>query len=250
VPGVSSRHSSNTRPLEGRRTIDPELESWLLENLTTEGRVVGRGYQAVVRRLKGRGGDFVVKSPHPNPFLTWLGRRAIRREAEVYDRLSGVPGIPRSFGLAASEHLVLEHIEGRTLRAAAAELGDREGFFARLLSTIESMHAAGVAHGDLKRKENTIVAAGEVPYLIDFGIACVGTEPFRGLVGRRFRTMRQMDLNAWIKLKHGPRPVDLPPEEAALHRPLAIERLARRLREPWKILSLRRLRKRRREKSG
>ena len=57
----------------------------------------------------------------------------------------------------------------------------------------------------------------------------------------------QMDLNAWIKLKHGARPTGLSEDEAALYRPLPAERLARRLREPWKVLTLRRLRKSRRK---
>ena len=43
---------------------------------------------------------------------------------------------------------------------------DRERFFARLLDTVKAMHAAGVAHGDLKRKYAT--AFGIAPsYLID-----------------------------------------------------------------------------------
>jgi hypothetical protein len=51
---------------------------------------------------------------------------------------------------------------------------------------------------------------------------------------------------AWIKLKYGAHPDPGLPEVIALHRPLPIERLARHLREPWKTLTLRKLRKRRR----
>lgn len=203
-----------------------------------------------MRQLNAESGGFVVKSPHPNPFLAWFGRRAIRREARLYELLAGVRGIPQSFGLAAGEHLVLEYVPGQTLRTAAPELKDRERFFTRLLDTIRAMHAAGVAHGDLKRKENTLVGPDETPYIIDFGIACLRPEPARGSGGRRFDLTRQMDLNAWIKLRYGAHPSELPPEHAALHRPLPVERIARRLREPWKLLTLRRLRKRRRAESS
>ncbi len=155
--------------------------------------------------------------------------------------------MPRSHGLAAGEHLVLEHVEGPTLRRAAPDLADRDRFFARLLETIRAMHAAGVAHGDLKRKENTLVAAGETPCLVDFGIAVLRREGAQGWNRKRFELVRQMDLNAWIKLKHGSHTDRLPAAEAALYRPLPIERWARRARTPWKWLTFRRLRKRRRE---
>lgn len=141
---------------------------------------------------------------------------------------------------------MLEHIEGPTLREAQTTLTDRDRFFSRLLATVQAMHASGVAHGDLKRKENTLVGPNETPYLIDFGIATLETPGSSYLTRKRFATMRQMDLNAWIKLKHGPVTDELSPEEAALHQPLLVERWARRARKPWKLLSLRSLRKRRR----
>jgi serine/threonine protein kinase len=200
-----------------------------------------------VRQLPSAAGELVVKSPHPNPFLAWFGRRAIRREARVYARLTGIPGVPASFGLARGDHLVLAHVEGSTLRQAAHTLENRERFFARLLETILAMHAAGVAHGDLKRKENTLVGPGERPCIIDFGIACVLGPAASAWSRRRFELTRQVDLNAWIKLKHGTRPENLPPADAEIYRPLAIERWARRLRPHWQWLTLRRARKRRRE---
>jgi serine/threonine protein kinase len=201
-----------------------------------------------VRRIDGEFGELIVKSPHPNPLLDWLGRRAIRREARVYERLGGIDGVPRSFGLAGTRHLVLEHVPGSTLRQAAAGLDDRERFFARLLASILAMHAAGVAHGDLKRKENTLVGPGESPVIIDFGVACLRDDSGSGLNRRRFELTRQMDLNAYIKLKYGPRTDDMTPEDAALHEPLLIERVARRMRAPWQFLTMRRARKRRRSR--
>jgi predicted Ser/Thr protein kinase len=201
-----------------------------------------------VRRLEHDDGEFVVKSPHPNRLLAWFGRRAIRREARVYNHLSNVPGIPRSLGLADSEHLVLEYVPGPTLRTAASALADRERFFTLLRESIQAMHAAGVAHGDLKRKENTLVGPDETPYLIDFGVACLRRAGKHHTNRIRFEQTRQMDLNAYIKLKYGPFTEQMSAEDAELYRPLLIERLARRARGPWKLLTLRRLRKSRRER--
>ena len=208
--------------------------------------MIGHGYQAVVRQLSSDVGELVVKSPHHNPFLAWFGRRSIQREAEVYDCLRGVKGVPRSYGLANSEHLVLEHVVGPTLRSAAADLSQRERFFDRLLESIHAMHEAGVAHGDLKRKENTLVGPDETPCIIDFGVACLRQDSGRGLRKKRFELMRQMDFNAYIKLKYGRLAEQMSPEDAALHRPLLIERMARRARGPWKFLTMRQARKRRR----
>src|SRR6185312_16486393 len=94
---------------------------------------------------------------------------------------------------------------GPSLREHEGTLVDREAFFAKLKSTVDAMHEAGIAHGDLKRKNNIIVGAGEQPYLIDFGIAC-RRDARDGLWNRWvFATFRQMDLNAWLKLKYGRR---------------------------------------------
>src|SRR5690606_16403649 len=142
----------------------------------------------------------------------WLWRRLLKREQRVYERLGGIPGVPRSYGLVADACLVLEYVAGPSLRTHENALADREAFFARLLATLRAMHAAGVAHGDLKRKDNVIVADGEVPYLVDFGIAALRG---RSHLANRivFETVRQMDYNAWVKLKYRGRPDELAPED-------------------------------------
>jgi predicted Ser/Thr protein kinase len=212
----------------------------------TPGRELGSGYQASVRLVPTPAGDIVVKRPHGGA-LAALWRHLLRREHAVYARLGGIAGIPRAYGLVDGEALALQYIEGPSLREHDAALADRDRFYARLLTTVLAMHAAGVAHGDLKRKHNVIVGADEQPYLIDFGIACTRD----GLLGRLlFATFRQMDVNAWLKLKYGRRidsgvePGTVSVEDASLYRPLLIERLARAVRVPWQLLTLRRPRQR------
>lgn len=213
-----------------------------------EGRLIGSGYQASVHLLDSPAGRVVVKQAHRSLLGRTVGARTLRREAHVYARLRGVPGVPRSYGLVDG-HLVLEHIEGPSLRERQYALENRERFFARLLETVDAMHAAGVAHGDLKRKDNVLVGGDEQPYVIDFGIAwCVSPESPRW---RRaiFGAIRQMDLNAWVKLKHGRTSEEaLPPSDAARWRPLWFERVARALRIPWQKVTLRRWRKRNRSR--
>ena len=163
----------------------------------------------------------------------------------VRSRTPTIPGIPRSFGLIGGG-LALEYVAGPSLREYEARIGDRAALFAKLLATLEAMHSAGVAHGDLKRKENIIVGPGERPYLVDFGIA-VRRSATQQLWNRCvFEPLVQMDYNAWIKLKYGRRidleaePAVLAPEDAAVYRPLWIERAARAVRVPWQTMTLRR----------
>jgi serine/threonine protein kinase len=212
------------------------------------GRVLGRGYQASVELHSTADGDVVVKKPHRGALLGWLWRYLLRREQSVYERLAGVPGIPRTYGLIAGEYLALEYVPGPSLREHESRLTDRAAFFAKLLETLRAMHAAGIAHADLKRKDNIIVAAGERPCLIDFGFAA---RRGRSWLGRAwFEHQRQGDYNAWIKLKYGRRlePAEaaavLSAEDAALYRPQWTERVARALRVPWQTITLRRPRQR------
>lgn len=213
-----------------------------------EGRVLGRGYQATVELYSTPTGDVVVKKAHAEGPLGSLYRYLLRREHAVYEQLAGVPGVPRTYGLIDGEHLALEYIAGPSLRTHERELTDRAKFFAALLETLRGMHAAGVAHSDLKRKANIIVGPDERPWLVDFGIAARrGTSS----LGRAwFEHQVQGDYNAWIKLKYGRRiePAEaarvLSPEDAALYRPLWTERVARAIRVPWQVITLRRPRQR------
>jgi serine/threonine protein kinase len=213
-----------------------------------DGRPLGEGYQASVELYSTPSGAFVVKKPHRAGPLAPLWRYLLRREHAVYERLAGVPGIPRTYGLIDGEYLALEYVPGPSLRVQEARLSDRDAFFTRLLDTVNAMHAAGIAHADLKRKDNIIVGPDERPYLIDFGIA-VRRRDSR-LSRSWFEHSMQADRNAWIKLKYGRRiepaeaPAVLSPADAALYRPLWTERIARAIRVPWQTLTLRRPRQR------
>jgi predicted Ser/Thr protein kinase len=212
------------------------------------GHVLGSGYQATVELYSTPAGDAVVKKPHSKGLLGPLWRRLLRREHAVYERLAGVPGVPRTYGLIDGEYLALEYIAGPALRSNESKLSDPDAFFASLLATLHAMHAAGVAHADLKRKANIIVGPGERPYLIDFGIAVRRGESRLGRAW--FEHAVQGDYNAWIKLKYGRRiePAEaasvLSAEDAALYRPLWSERIARAIRVPWQTITLRRPRQR------
>ena len=228
----------------GELTLDQAdaIRDWL----QTDGpaNTLGSGYQASIYLYRGPAGEFVIKEALGSMLRRRFSEASIRREEQVYRRLSGVPGIPRCFGLLDGKFLVLEYIPGDSYRKLEHRLGDRERFFANLLVTLNGMHEAGVAHGDLKRKDNILVGPDHEPYVIDFGIAIVADDR-RGFV---FDSIRQADRNAWIKHKYQGRTENLSAEDREIYKPMVLETVARAIRVFWQKLTLRRWRKRNRRR--
>lgn len=223
------------------RTLNPSQSEAILDWLDSSdaGIAPTSGYQASIRIYQGPAGAFAIKEPSGSWLRGTISRAAVRREAEVYRRLQGIPGIPTCFGCLDDRYLVLEHIPGDTLHALQDQLANRKKFFARLLETLRTMHDAGVAHGDLKRKQNILVGPGEHPYVIDFGIAVVAHNR-RGFL---FNLVRQVDQNAWIKHKYRGQIKDIAAEDAALYKPMRSEKVMRILRIAWHAATLRTWRK-------
>lgn len=242
--GVSRFERSLPTVTNDLETLSPSQRQAILEGLESSDPsvTVAPGYQASIRICHGPEGRFAVKEPSGWGLRNTLSLASIRREAEVYRRLKGIPGIPLCYGCLDDRYLVLEHIPGDTLDALDVGLTNREAFYARLLETLRMMHDAGVAHGDLKRKRNILVGPGGKPFVIDFGIAVVAKDR-RGLL---FELARQVDRNAWIKHKYRGRTENISAEDSAIYKPMRSERLMRLLRPAWQAATLRRWRKKRR----
>jgi serine/threonine protein kinase len=178
--------------------IDPHL----IRRLDfTSGELLGQSNQGEVRRFRLNGQELAIKKPKGR-YLGWQVRQAtLVREYRAYQRLAGLPGFTRCLGLIDKTFLVLEFRQGTPFRRA--ELADREAFFATLLDIIQTMHAAGVAHGDLKRKDNLLVDELGQPVILDLGAATLRKPGFHPLNQALFDFMCQTDLNAWVKLKYG-----------------------------------------------
>lgn len=170
-----------------------------------QGELLTQGHQAEVRRFQsqqtGWAEAVVIKAPCGRGVRRWLSQLGLRREYAAYCRLGQLPGIATCHGLSAGHHLVLQSVEGQRL----SDLDERPApaFFDRLLALIQSMHARGVAHGDLKRKDNLLITPDGHPVILDFGTAVVRQHGFHPLNHRVYALLQQTDLNAWIKLKYG-----------------------------------------------
>jgi predicted Ser/Thr protein kinase len=224
------------------------------------GEPISSGYQGVVYKIRvdtlWPGGSLPDGQPAPEsnylivkeamgiPVIRDLRRRMIRREYEIYRRLEGVAGIPRCYGLI-DDRLLLEFVAGHSLRLSTNELPDRDAFFATLLETLLAAHRAGVAHADMKRKENILVTPDGKPFLIDFGSAVIRNEE-RPLSRWLFEQACQIDLNAWVKHKYLARYDLISPADEEYFRPTAIERWTGPVRRAWRRLTVRNWREQRR----
>ncbi len=220
-----------------------DIRNWLMTHGACDATLLAKGYQSWVYLCQTPFGKVVIKRAHPAPVMRWLGRMALSHEQRIYERLTDIPGVPRSFGMLDDENLALEHIEGESLRQVQHRLADRDRFFALLRQTIDAMHDAGVAHGDLKRKYNILVGPDERPYVIDFGVARAWKQPDSRFGRWLYLWLRQTDDNAWIKMKYQRRLDALSEEDRVLYRPLLLERIARAIRIPLRTITLRKIRK-------
>ena len=125
------------------------------------GQFLSRGYQGAVF-LRGTGADRrVIKQAMGGRIARRLRVAMLRREHAAYGRVTGIPGIPRCYGLQDDGSLVLEYLPGEAYRETVPALRDhRERFFRELRDQILALHAAGVAHADLKRRGNILISAG------------------------------------------------------------------------------------------
>ena len=211
-------------------------------------RFLSRGYQGVVYLRDTATGRVVVKQPMGRGPALWLRRAMLRREFSAYQRLEGVPGVPRCFGVEADGSLLLEYREGEPFRETVAALRDRDRFFSELLRSILAVHAAGVAHADLKRRGNLLISPDGHPVLLDFGSAVRKSRRGGWLNGLLFRQICRMDLNAWVKLKYRRRYDLISAEDRGYYHPTRIEAAARGVRRLWRKLTGRQLRKARRRR--
>ncbi len=155
------------------------------------------GYQAHVYKIEVHGQPYIIKQAVAGP-LGFVHRYMLRREARAYAHAQGIAGVPTCHGLVNGQYLVLEFIDGHTLREQR-DFDDPETFFGELRHIIEALHARELAHGDLKKRENVMIDAAGRPYVIDFGVATVRLRGFHPINHFVHNTLRRYDINALHK---------------------------------------------------
>ena len=204
------------------------LVRWIEDSLATGTNFLARGvqgqtllYQDPLRRL-------VIKTPNGRGPMRWLSVLMLRREARVYGHLKDFPAVPRCHGLLRNRYLVLDYVEGESIRHA--EITDRAAFFAELLERIKALHARGIAHSDLQKKENLLVVGGRSPCLLDFGAAVISKPGFAPFNRLHYRFAERLDFNQWAKLKYQGRFENMDDSDRPYYRRTRLEKLARFLK--------------------
>lgn len=207
---------------------EKQLVAWL-EWASREGRhVLGHGYQAAAYLYEECDPPLVLKTCWGRGLTRMLRRRMLAREWRAYQRLRDVTSIPKGYGMLSGEHLVIEYVEGVPFRHAQIE--DRERFFQRLVALVEQLHERGVAHCDLKKKENVLVRADGEPCFLDFGAAICRKRGVAPINHQLFRIGQILDRNACLKLYYGVPLSRLSREQLAGFQRTRLEKLTRWVR--------------------
>jgi len=204
---------------------ESELLQWVRRSIKTGSNILSRGYQGHVYLYEGKGQRLILKAPTgwgPGRLIRWA---MLRNEYRVYSRLSEVHGVPRCYGLLDGRYLVLEFIDGVPIRRA--RITDRGVFFDTFLNIIKELHKVGVAHTDLKKKDNLLVIEGRTPCVIDFGVAVVKKPGFAPLNRYLYNLARKFDFNAWVKLKYGGKYENISHEDRAYYNRTMVEKVSR-----------------------
>jgi len=215
-----------------------DIDQLIAESIQSGADKPKSGYQGSVHFVPIEGRRVVVKSVANDAALLWLRRWTLQNEYLVYQKLAGVSGIAKCFGLVDGQHLLLEHIEGTEFRRL--EFAENDQVHSKLLELIRQLHSHDVAHADLKRRDNIILNVQGDPYLIDFGTAIVRKAGFRPLNHYLFKVAKQLDYHGWYKNKYRDRSKPINPVDEEYYQPMALERAARwvrrTFRRPFKAL--------------
>jgi hypothetical protein len=142
----------------------------------------GRARNPDVLLVDTGAGAIVVKDFAPRGPLVraLLGPWLVAREMRAYERLAGLPTVPRLLGRVDALAFAVDYRPGRRMSRRLA--GEIPGFVERLAAAVRAMHGRGVVHLDLRHRSNVLVDAQGEPVLIDFASAlCL---PVRGRIGR------------------------------------------------------------------
>ncbi|NNJ97254.1 MAG: hypothetical protein HKP12_08840 [Gammaproteobacteria bacterium] len=200
------------------------LKQWIEESLATGSHVLAAGYQGQTLVYEGEHNHVVIKTPHGKGLARRFHKKMLRHEYAVYQQLGDFDGAPTCYGLIDNQYLVLEYVDGRTIRTKRPL--DEDEFHRKLFSHIRTMHARNVAHMDLKRKDNLLVRGNEMPCILDFGAAVIKKKGFHPFNQYRFRLGKQFDYNAWIKHKYHNRMRDISMFDRKYYKPTWVELIA------------------------
>ena len=208
---------------------EDQLYKWVQDSVVANQHLVAECNQGTLLLYQNAGQRLIVKLPKRSTFIGWFHRKMLRHENEVYQRLQGIKGIPLCYGMLKDQSLVLEYVDGVQF-SRKIPIENRNHFFDRLLEIIQELHTRRIAHCDLKKKDNLLIAAGSEPYLVDFGTAIMFKPGFHPINHYLYRLGVRFDLNSWVKHKYAKRFENVSEEDKKFYRRTWIERIYRNIK--------------------
>lgn len=205
------------------------LIQWIESSLASNSNSLASGYQGQALIYRDDEKSLVIKVPHGRGLIRWFHIRMLHHEYAVYRKLANFESVPGCYGMLDDQYLVLQYINGAPIRLARPQ--DEERYFQQLFSAIGRMHKLGVAHMDLKKKDNLLVVDGIRPCLIDFGAAVIYQAGFHPFNHWRYKLGVRFDYNAWVKHKYHDRLDELAGDDRFYYNQTITERVARSVKK-------------------
>lgn len=128
------------------------------------------------------------------PILNW-------RECKALRKLAHLDCTPTLLARPDARSFLMTHHESQQITKLDPLEADWPEFFLKLVDAIEQIHAAGVAHNDLRNPTNTLVTPDGDPILVDV-VACFCRGQRWNIINRwLFHKFTQVDRSAVRKLK-------------------------------------------------
>ena len=210
-------------------------------------KLLGRGYQGAVYLVDGPDGPVIVKKAIGRGLARAIRRAMLRREHSIYQLLRGIPGVPRCHGLRDGEELVLEFIDGQSLRAGQAPARRARAVLRRIARADPGPFTAPASL--------TVTSSARTTF-------CLGATAARSssTSARPYRRRRALASCAAFcsgncaasistpgsSSSISSQRVEMAPADRQYFDPTAPERVARVIRRAWRAVTLRRLRRSRR----
>jgi RIO-like serine/threonine protein kinase len=162
----------------------------------------GEPWKPDIFLLEKEGNQILVKDYSRKSFFfrIFVGIIAIRREALIYQKLQGIHGIAKCFGIIDRYAIALEFIPSKNGDELREEDLDAS-FFDRMRDVIDAVHGRGVVLCDLRNVKNILMGPKRQPYLIDFATAFQKGGRFNIFKNMVYHIFHQDDILGIAKLK-------------------------------------------------
>ena len=144
--------------------------------------------------LKDQGGADKFFATIIGPILNW-------RECKALRKLAGVECVPNLLHTPDSRSFLMTYHRSEQVTKLDEFTPEWPIFFEKLKASITEIHAAGVAHNDLRNPTNTLVTPNGDPILVDLVACFCQGRPWNLANQWLFTKFCQVDLSAIKKIK-------------------------------------------------